>query len=176
MTASVSAQPQRSAALVASLWVIGVLCLAALAFMFAMKAPPPWRTLALAWVLLTYLADEAGNWFGYLAALLGALPFVLGTAPEQWFMVFPLLVSGLIASLLLKHAGGLLLLPFAAAAFALPILATAKLAPYLDDTVKLAGSHAFQNRVFLAAGIGLGLSLLRQLTELVLRRRAQRRA
>lgn len=158
---------------VAAMWILGVLSLCAAAFI--LKMPMPWASKVLWWVLLTYVADEAGNWFGYLAIPLGLIPFFLTTPPEQWYMVFPLVAAGLTASLLLKHAGGLLMLPFAAVGFVTPIIAAAKLAPKLDPTISLPANHNFQHQAFTALGIGLAISLVRQLIDLFLRLNARRR-
>ncbi len=149
---------------VLAMWVLGLVTLGAL--VLVLNAPYSWIIKLMVWVVLTYIADEAGNWFGYLAIPLGAIPFFLTTMPEQWYVVFPLIASALTASLLLKHAGGLLVLPFAAAAFAAPIILATKLTPHLDPSITLLGNHTFEQRAFLAMGIGLGISLLRQVIEL----------
>ena len=161
---------QRNLLLLRLAW--GVLFLAVLAF--TLWQPGNWPAKLSAWVLLTLLADEAGGWFGYLGVVLGGLPFVAAHAPpEQWFVILPLVGGALIATLIVKHSGGALVLPFAYALFVLPILLAQRLGPSLDDTLTLPGNATFRRSAFLMAGLGLGFSLLRQLAGLYLRRRAE---
>ncbi|TSA86117.1 hypothetical protein FNU79_07990 [Deinococcus detaillensis] len=168
---------------VAVMWVLGLLSLGALAYV--MTLPLDWQTKLVAWIVLTLIADEAGNWFGYSAVVLGILPLgaislafwpflPVASVPEQWWTIFPLIATALLACLVIKHAGGPFLLPFAAALFALPILAAAKLAPSVDATIKFPSNPEFQKLAFIAAGIGLTVSLVRQVVAALLRRRSER--
>ncbi|AZI42099.1 hypothetical protein EHF33_04530 [Deinococcus psychrotolerans] len=168
---------------VAVMWVLGLVSLGALAYV--MTLPLDWQTKLVAWIVLTLIADEAGNWFGYSAIVLGILPLgaislafwpflPVASVPEQWWTIFPLIATALLACLVIKHAGGPFLLPFAAALFALPILAAAKLAPSVDATIKFPANPEFQKLAFIAAGIGLTVSLVRQVVAALLRRRAER--
>ncbi|MFC4453249.1 hypothetical protein [Deinococcus sonorensis] len=136
--------------------------------------PLPWPERLALWVLLTVLADEAGHWYGFIGVLLGALPFFATAAPPaQWWAILPLVGGALLALLVVKHAGGPLVLPFAWAVFAAAILGAARLSPSIDDTLTLPMNHTFQRTSLLMAALGLGFSLLRQLTGLYLRRRAE---
>ncbi|GAA4021820.1 hypothetical protein GCM10022631_40070 [Deinococcus rubellus] len=170
----------RHATFVASMWVLGLASLGVLAY--AMTLPLDWQQKLVVWIVLTFIADEAGNWFGYSAVPLGiiplgALPFLpIATVPEQWWVIFPLITGALLAALVVKHAGGPLVLPFAAALFALPILAAARLAPLLDPTIKFPANAQFQKLAFIAAGIGLLLSLIRQVAAAMVRARMERPA
>lgn len=168
---------------VAVMWVLGLACLGALAYV--MTLPLDWQTKLVAWIVLTLIADEAGNWFGYSAIVLGILPLGLislgfwpflpvASVPEQWWIICPLIAGSLLACLVMKHAGGPFLLPFAAALFALPILAAAKLAPSVDSTIKFPANAEFQKLAFIAVGIGLLISLVRQVVAILLRRRSER--
>lgn len=142
-----------------------------------MWTPGAWPALLLAWVLLTLLADEFGGWFGYLGVLLGGLAFVAPTPePAGWSVIVPLVGGALVALLLVKHSGGPFVLPFAAAIFALPLLAVARFGTKLDPGLTLPGEPAFLRNALLAMAVALGVSLIRQVTEAVLRRRARRRA
>ena len=166
---------------VGAMWVLGLACLGALIYSFTL--PLDWQTRLIVWILLTFLADEAGNWFGYSAIPLGVLPLLpagtipllpLSAATEQWWIIFPLVATALLACLLMKHAGGPFVLPFAAALFALPILAAERLAPLVDPTIKFPANAQFQNLAFIAAGIGLLLSLIRQVAAAIIRQRQER--
>ena len=138
----------KHATFVASMWVLGLAALGVLAY--AMTLPLDWQQKLVVWIVLTFVADEAGNWFGYSAVPLGiiplgALPFLpLGPVPEQWWVIFPLIAGALSAALVMKHAGGPFVLPFAAVLFALPILAAARLAPLLDPSIKFPANAQFQ--------------------------------
>ena len=171
----------RHRSFVAAMWVLGLACLGALIYSFTL--PLDWQTRLIVWILLTFLADEAGNWFGYSAIPLGVLPLLpagtlpflpLSAAPEQWWIIFPLIATALLACLLMKHAGGPFVLPFAAVLFALPILAAARLAPLLDPTIKFPANAQFQKLAFIAAGIGLLISLIRQVAAAIIRQRQER--
>ncbi|WP_194165199.1 hypothetical protein [Deinococcus terrestris] len=141
-----------------------------------MWTPGAWPALLLAWVLLTLLADEFGGWFGYLGVLLGGLAFAAPTPePAGWSVIVPLVGGALLALLLVKHSGGPFVLPFAAAMFALPLLAVARFGTKLDPSLTLPSEPAFLRNALLAMAVGLGVSLIRQVTEAVLRRRARRR-
>ncbi|KEF35127.1 hypothetical protein RDMS_03590 [Deinococcus sp. RL] len=139
-----------------------------------MWTPGAWPALLLAWVLLTLLADEFGGWFGYLGVLLGGLAFV-APAPEPagWSVIVPLVGGALLAALLVKHSGGPFVLPFAAAMFALPLLAVARFGSKLDAGLTLPEDPAFLRSALLGMAVGLGVSLLRQVTTALLRRRAR---
>lgn len=140
-----------------------------------MWTPGGWPALLLAWVALTLLADEFGGWFGYLGVLLGGLAFV-APAPEPagWSVIVPLVGGALLAALLVKHSGGLFVLPFAAAMFALPLLAVARFGSKLDAGLTLPEDPTFLRSALLGMAVGLGVSLVRQLTGMLLRRRARR--
>ncbi len=173
-TAARRFSPQsRHRSFVAAMWVLGLACLGVLAY--AMTLPLDWQQKLVLWIVLTLIADEAGNWFGYSAIPLGILPLVLSTAPpEQWWIIFPLISTSLLACLVIKHAGGPFVLPFAAAMFAAPLLAAARLAPLLDTSIKFPADPQFQKLAFVAAGTGLLLSLIRQVAVAIAQRRAQR--
>nr|WP_256487971.1 hypothetical protein [Deinococcus sp. HSC-46F16] len=142
-----------------------------------MWTPGAWPALLLAWVLLTLLADEFGGWFGYLGVLLGGLAFVAPTPePAGWSVIVPLVGGALLATLLVKHSGGPFVLPFAAAIFTLPLLAVARFGTKLDPSLTLPSEPAFLQNALLAMAVALGVSLIRQVTEAVLRRRARRAA
>ena len=96
--------------------------------------------------------------------------------PEQWWVIFPLIAGALLAALAMKHAGGPLVLPFAAVLFAVPIIAAAKAAPFLDASMKFPANAQFQKLAFIAAGIGLLISLIRQVAAAMVRARVNRPA
>ncbi|AWN23463.1 hypothetical protein DKM44_09685 [Deinococcus irradiatisoli] len=163
----------RHRSFVAAMWVLGLACLGLLAY--GLTLPLAWQQMLILWIVLTFIADEAGNWFGYSAIPLGVLPLVLGsTPPEQWWVIFPLIATSLLVCLVVKHAGGPFVLPFAAVLFVVPILAAAKLAPYLDTSIKFPANPQFQKLAFIAAGIGLLLSLIRQSVVALVQQRARR--
>ncbi|WP_293914751.1 hypothetical protein [Deinococcus sp.] len=163
----------RHVAFVASMWVLGLAALGVLAY--AMTLPLSWPQKLAIWVVLTFVADEAGNWFGYAAIPLGVLPLVLlKTPPEQWWVIFPLIATSLLACLVMKHAGGPFVLPFAAALFAVPIIGVAFIAPRLDASITFPANNQFQQVAFIAAGVGLLISLIRQVSVWVSRSRAAR--
>ncbi len=170
----------RHRSFVATMWVLGLAALGVLAY--AMTLPLDWQQKLIVWIVLTFVADEAGNWFGYSAIPLGAIPLggvpqlITGTPPEQWWVIFPLIATALLACLIMKHAGGPFVLPFAAVLFAAPIIAAAKAAPFLDASMKFPANPQFQKLAFIAAGIGLLLSLIRQVAAALLRARAERPA
>ena len=173
-------EQSKHATFVASMWVLGLASLGVLAY--AMTLPLDWQQKLVVWILLTFIADEAGNWFGYSAVplgiiALGALPFLPASAvPEQWWVIFPLIAGALLAALAMKHAGGPLVLPFSAVLFAVPIIAAAKAAPFLDASMKFPANVQFQKLAFIAAGIGLLISLIRQVAAATVRARANRPA
>ncbi|WP_161883252.1 hypothetical protein [Deinococcus alpinitundrae] len=170
----------KHATFVASMWVLGLAALGVLAY--AMTLPLDWQQKLVVWILLTFIADEAGNWFGYSAVplgiiTLGALPFLpVSAVPEQWWIIFPLIAGALSAALAMKHAGGPFVLPLAAVLFAVPILAAAKAAPLLDASMKFPANPQFQKLAFIAAGIGLLISLIRQVVAAMVRARANQPA
>lgn len=158
---------------VAAMWILGLACVGVLAY--AMTLPLDWQNKLIIWIMLTLIADEAGNWFGYSAIPLGAIPFVLGsTPPEQWWVIFPLVATSLMVCLVMKHAGGAFVLPFAAALFAVPIIAVAKLTSHVDPSITFPANAQFQKLAFIAAGAGLLLSLIRQIVAAILRQHEQR--
>lgn len=153
--------------------VSGWLILAVLAYF--MWAPGDWPIRLFVWILLTLLADEFAGWFGYIAIALGVLAFFSPAAPpEQWFIIVPLIGCALFATLLVKHSGGLLVLPFAGVIFTLPILLANKLRTMLDPTVTLFSNAQFQRTALMAMIIGLVISLIRQIIGLILNYRARK--
>ncbi|MBZ9751433.1 hypothetical protein K7W42_11215 [Deinococcus sp. HMF7604] len=152
----------------------GVLVLGLLAYF--MWTPGEWTTRLLAWVLLTILADEFGGWYGYAGLVLGGLGYFSPVAPpEQWSVVLPLVGGALGGLLLLKHSGGLLVLPFAGALFAGVLVAAGRFATKIDPELTLPGREDFQRTALLALLLGLGISAVRQIVGLVLRAQARRR-
>ena len=142
---------------------------------YTLWQPGDWPQKLGLWVLLTLLADEAGGWYGYLGAALGGLPFFSNHAPpEQWWIVLPLVGAALTASLIVKHSGGPLVLPFAFVLFGLPILAAQRLGPSLDTTLTLPGNPTFQRAALGMAAAALAFSFVRQAVGTVLRRRLER--
>lgn len=161
-----------------TLWTVirlisGWLILAVLAYF--MWAPGDWPIRLFVWILFTLLADELAGWFGYIAIALGALAFFSPAAPpEQWFIIVPLIGGALFATLLVKHSGGLLVLPFAGAIFALPVFLANQLRTMLDPTVTLFSNAQFQRTALMAMIIGLVISLIRQIIGLILGYRARK--
>jgi hypothetical protein len=142
------------------------------ALAYAMWTPGEWQNSLLLWVLLVILADEFGGWFGYLALLLGGLGyFSPSPPPAQWLVILPLVGGALMALLLVKHSGGVLVLPFAGVLFAGTLLAVARFGTKFDPTLKLPADDTFLRSALIAMLAGLGFSLVRQLVGLWLRRR-----
>lgn len=130
----------------------------------ALQSGLEWTSLLFVWVLLTIIADEFGGWFGYAGALLGLLTLTApGQNPDDWSILLPLVGGPLLGLLLVKHSGGWLVLPFAAAVFALPLLAASRFEDrLLDPNLLLVAAPDMQRSAVLAMLIGLGLSLVRQ--------------
>lgn len=130
----------------------------------ALSSGLDWPNVLFLWVLLTIVADEFGGWFGYIAAFMGALTLLgLGHQPaENWKIILPLVGGGLLALLLVKHSGGWGVLPFAAAVFALPILAASQFGEMLDPNLLLVADPDLIRSAVLGMLIGVGLSLVRQ--------------
>lgn len=172
------ASPPHSSQARITLWTIarilsGWLTLAVLAYF--MWSPGDWPIRLFVWILLTILADEFAGWFGYIAIALGALAFFSPYAPpEQWFIIVPLLGCALFATLIVKHSGGLLVLPFAAALFVIPLFAAERLSPMIDPSVTLFGNAQFKRMALLAIGIGLIISVIRHIVALILKYRAKK--
>lgn len=144
---------------------------------YLMWTPGDWPTRLLAWVGLTILADEFGGWFGYIGAVLGGLPFFADAAPPaQWAVIVPLVGGALIALLLVKHSGGAFVLPFAAAVFALPLLAVGRYGTKVDPELTLPANATFQRTALTAMVAGLAFSFVRQLVGVAWRYGARRRA
>ncbi len=121
---------------------------------------------------LVILADEFGGWFGYLGLLLGGLGyFSPSLPPAQWLIILPLVGGALMALLLVKHSGGVLVLPFAGLIFAGTLLAVARFGSKFDPTLKLPSNDTFLRSALIAMAAGLAFSLVRQLIGLWLRRR-----
>ncbi|BDP41523.1 hypothetical protein DAETH_14920 [Deinococcus aetherius] len=155
----------------------GWVTVAALAYLLWTWPPADWSMRLLFWVGLTILADEFGGWFGYLGAVLGGLPFFV---PElltpQWTVIVPLVGGALLALLLVKHSGGAFVLPFAAAVFALPLLAVGRYGTKLDPELTLPGNATFQRTALTAMLAALAFSFVRQLVGVAWRYAARRRA
>lgn len=135
-----------------------------------------WPTLLFVWVLATILADEFAGWFGYIALVLGVLPFLWHTPPERWFIIFPLVAGALFGLLIMKHSGGPFVLPFGAAIFAGAIIGAGKIGAKLDPSLTFVNNHTFQQTALLAMAIGVGFSFLRQLISMIWRWYKARRA
>lgn len=159
-------------------WTIGLLGLIVLGV--ALLGPLEWPLKLAAWIVIVLLLDECGNWFGYTGAALGGLPLLadlidpfvnVTAAAPQWYTAFPLVVAGLIAALLVKHAGGWFGLPFAGALVLAPILLARQFGSQLDETVTLPNSADFLTYTLwpTVAGLVLG-AVIRVLT----RRREER--
>lgn len=153
-------------------WAVGFVLLAAMVLFLSGGAA--WYHKLGVWVLLTLLADEAGGWFGYSGALLGAVPFLAplllpgaASAPAQWTVAYPLVLAALIACLLVKHAGGPLLAPLALAVFVAPLYLAKHYGGTLDTTVTLPANDAFWRFAFgpalLGLVIGVALAVARRL-------------
>lgn len=155
--------------------ISGWLVLAGLAYF--MWTPGDWPTRLMAWVFLAILADEFAGWFGYIGLALGGLGYFSPTAPpEQWLVILPLVGGALFALLLLKHAGGPFVLPFAGALYAGTLLGVARVATKFDPAMKLPSNDTFLRSALLAMAVGLGLSFIRQFIEMFMRRQARVRA
>lgn len=142
-----------------------------------MWTPGDWPVRLLAWVLLVILADEFGGWFGYIGVVLGGLAFLSPTAPPaQWLIIVPLVGGALMALLLVKHSGGPLVLPFAGLLFAGTLLAVGRFGPRIDPTLTLPANPEFQRTALLAMLVGLSFSFVRQIINVLIQRRARRRA
>lgn len=124
-----------------------------------------WPNALFLWVLLTIVADEFGGWFGYIAAFMGLLTLLgFGHQPaENWRIILPLVGGGLLALLVVKHSGGWGVLPFAAAVFALPVIAASQFGELLDPNLLLVADPDLVRSALLAMVVGMGLSLVRQL-------------
>ncbi len=158
-------------------WLLGLLLLAVM--VLALLSDFPWWQKLGLWVLLTLLLDEVGGWFGYVGALAGGAPFLtplLGErysavpAPPEWTVVYPLILSALIALLLVKHAGGLIGLPLSLLAYAAPIVLARSFGHRLDATVTLPESATFLTWAAWPAVLGVLLSLLRRVLWFAARR------
>ncbi|WP_261663380.1 hypothetical protein [Deinococcus sp. Marseille-Q6407] len=138
-----------------------------------------WSNVLFLWVLLAILADEFGGWFGYIAAFMGLLTLLMGNQPDDtWKVLLPLVGGALLALLVVKHSGGWIVLPFAAAVFALPIIAAAQFGHLLDENLLLVADPNLQRSALLAMLMGLGVSLVRQVILWIVDltgRRAERR-
>jgi hypothetical protein len=144
---------------------------------YFMWTPGDWPVRLLAWVLLVILADEFGGWFGYIGVVLGGLAFLSPNAPPaQWMIIVPLVGGALMALLLIKHSGGPLVLPFAGLLFAGTLLAVGRFGPRIDPTLTLPANPEFQRTAILALLVGLAFSFVRQVINILLKRRASRRA
>ena len=160
--------PAARGALVA--WLLGLVLLALTALW--LLADLPWYSKLAGWVLLVWLADECGGWFGYVAAILGAAPFFSGLigygpdAPVQWAVAYPLVLVGLIGALLVKHAGGPLLLPVALALLVAPIFVARFVGPSLDTGITLPGIPRFLDSTLwpglLGAAVSLAVAIIRR--------------
>lgn len=151
---------------------------AALAYLLWMPSKDwGWPTMLFSWVLLTLLADEFAGWFGYIALALGILPLLHAeTAPEQWFIILPLIGGALFALLIMKHSGGPFVLPFGALLFAGTIIGAAKFGVKIDPSLKLPASTTFQHMALLPMLVMVSFSFVRQLISMLLRWQAARRA
>mgnify|MGYP007116556971 CR=1 FL=1 len=182
MTAASPPASPRPARNYSGLWTFlrllgGWLTVAALAYLLWMPGEEfGWLKMMFNWVLLTLLADEFAGWFGYMGLALGVLPFLYAGTPEQWFVIFPLIGGALFALLIMKHAGGPFVLPFAGALFAGAILLAQKLGDMLGTPIKLVSNPELERRALLAAAIGLAFSFVRQLVGMLLRWQKRRRA
>lgn len=172
MTSSSSVSSVRSASQVsraALAWsvarfVLGVLMVGSLGYALSLSGDEfGWLSRLFVWVLVTILADELGGWFGYLALAAGVLPLVLGLPIAQWAVLFPLIGGALFATLLIKHSGGALVLPFAGALFAATLLGVDFIGDKLDPSLSLVHNKSMQQTALVAMVVGLGFSFVRQL-------------
>lgn len=153
----------------------GIMTVLALAYF--MWTPGEWSNLLLVWVLLTLLSDEFGGWFGYIGLVLGGLGyFSPEPPPAQWLVILPLVGGALFATLLIKHSGGPLVLPFAAVLYAGVLLAVGRYGTKIDPQLTLPANATFQRTALLAMGLGLGFSFVRQLTGIIYRAVLRRQA
>lgn len=144
------------------------------ALAYTMWTPSEWQNSLLLWVFLVILADEFGGWFGYLGLLLGGLGYLSPSLPPaQWLVVLPLVGGALMALLIVKHSGGVLVLPFAGLLFAGTLLAVARFGSKFDPELKLPSDATFLRSALISMIAALGFSLVRQLVGLWLRRRGQ---
>lgn len=151
----------------------GLITLAALAYF--QWTPGEWPVRLLTWVALTIIADEFDGWYGYAALVLGGLGYFSPvTPPEQWSVILPLVGGALAGVLLIKHSGGLFVLPFAAALYAGVIIGMGKFATKLDGSLTLPTTEEFQRTALIAMIIGLTVSAVRRVVSLILRARARR--
>ncbi|GAA5439601.1 hypothetical protein ACFQDE_15185 [Deinococcus caeni] len=149
---------------------LGAACLLALAYF--QWTPGEWPVRLLTWVLLTLLADEFGGWFGYAGLLLGGVGYLSPVEPPaEWLIILPLVGGTLMGTLLLKHSGGLFVLPFAGVLFAAVLIGVGRFGTVLDPQMTLPGTPEFQRNAILGMLVALSVSAVRQLTELILRRR-----
>lgn len=136
---------------------------ALLLLLLAIHAGWSWSSLLLAWVLLAFIADEFGGYFGYVAALMGLLILKApGQDPAQWKILLPLVGGALLASLIVKHSGGWLVLPFAAAVFLLPFYAASEYGHLLDPNLLALGDPELMRAAGVGMVVGLGISFVRQ--------------
>jgi len=120
-------------------WVLGVLMLGAV--VHVLRGDYDWTIKTAVWVLLTVLLDECGGWFGYLSLTAGVLGLFSPTA--EWYVILPLVGSGLLGLLLVMHAANVFAVPFAVAAFAVPIMLAREFGELLDARVTLPASQDF---------------------------------
>ncbi|GAA0518954.1 hypothetical protein [Deinococcus depolymerans] len=150
--------------------VAGAACLLILAYF--QWTPGEWPVRVLTWVLLTLLADEFGGWFGYAGLLLGGLGYLSPVPPPaEWLIILPLLGGTLMGTLLLKHSGGLFVLPFAGLLFAGVLIGVGRVATKIDPQMTLPGNPEFLRNALIGMLLALGVSAVRQLTGLILRAR-----
>ncbi|AWT35169.1 hypothetical protein GCM10008956_21300 [Deinococcus arenae] len=151
----------------------GLITLAVLAYF--QWTPGEWPVRLLTWVALTIIADEFDGWYGYAALVLGGLGYFSPvTPPEQWSVILPLVGGALAGVLLIKHSGGLFVLPFAAALYAGVIIGMGRFATTLDGSLTLPTNEEFQRTALIAMIIGLTVSAVRRVVSLILRARARR--
>lgn len=154
----------------------GLLCCAGLAFvLWPTAAGMSWLSMLFAWILLTLLADEFGGWFGYIGVFMGILPLI-DTPPTQWTTIYPLVGSALFAALLVKHSGGIWVLPFSGALFMGTLLAADFLGHKLDPGLTLVHDPSLQWVALVAVAIALGISFIRQMIQFILQYQARRKA